>query len=1317
MRDGLGTMTTSISQPHEQSGKRFLRVGASHQPTKADLAILIVALTSAIAAGVPFPLMAIIWGQLVNDLNSATCDADASSADGYQGAVNDKVLLIVYVGIAYFVLIYIYMFAWNLSSERLAQRLREKYLSSIFRQDATFFDKMNAGEVSSRITEDIATIQQGTNEKIGIVIGCLSFFIVAYVVAFIMDPKLAGMLVSLLPAFLIMAVGGGYFVQKYFQRSIESLTKASSVALQAFSNTTIVHAFSANARLEEKFLAALGPGLASGLWKSVATATQAGLLYFIAFSANGLAFWQGSRRIADALDSGNTEITVGNTYTVILVLVDASLVLATAAPFLRSFSAASAAFTKLEADIDHKSAIDGTDKTSGDTLASVVGDVEMYDVDFAFPSSPDKPVLRDISLKFPAGQQTALVGLSGSGKSTITQLITRMYDPTKGHITMDGHDLKDLNVRSIRGQISLVQQEPCLLSRSILENIALGLVNSPKHQHLQEILLGDVLVKIALAVRNGDNLKQATQSHNDQVQEIVGLVENAAALADAAEFVQGLDQGYGTLVGSKGGLISGGQKQRISLARAIVKDPRILILDEATASLDSASEIRIQKALEKVAIGRTVITVAHRLSTIKSSNNIIVMRQGKVVEQGTHENLIEANGAYAELVRLQNLNVKGGDENAGSIDISSLSTESVTALDEKTAAQETAVPVLSEKGKKRKGHSGKTSSGDEADTPSTTRSLGSLFRPHTFSLIIATAAAAIIGGTYCLSAIIFGNVVGKLSPCESTAAIRHAGHLWGLLFFMLGILEFLANFIGWSLFGWIAEQIVHKVRVLSLRAILEQDLAWHESKDRNPSLLLALITKDSGALNGLAGSVICTILSIFVSMIATITLTHIIAWKIAVVCLAVVPLLLGAGYMRVTTLAKFEETHLESFANSNAITVEAVNSIRAVMALGLEHEILQTYRRSLVGPVQQAVKHSAWANLWLAIGYGQSNFVYALAYWWGSVRIIAGDYSQTQFFIVLMALLVSSQLWGQAFALAPDVSRAVQATRRLMALLNQGSTKHLSAPLRPPHDPESSPSTSEKAPTPNENESGIPVSFHNVSFSYPARPDTQILTDLSLSIPPNTFAALVGPSGAGKSTIISLLERLYPVNSGSILVNGHDISRSPFSFRDDIAYVPQSSVLFDDTVRFNLLLGARPGVTPTQAELEAACKAANIHDVIMALDRGYDAPVGANGDRLSGGQKQRLAVARALVRKPRLLLLDESTSALDAESERLLQEGLERVARRMTVVAIAHRLYTIRKAGVIFLVEGGRVVDQGRHEELVVRSERYRLNVEAQAVV
>lgn len=996
------------------------------------------------------------------------------------------------------------------------------------------------------------------------------------------------------------------------------------------------------------------------------------------------------------------------------------------------FGSAAAAFQRLRRDIDHESSIDGT-TDAGDKLlpSSAQGDIEFQNVSFSYPSRPDRDVLKNVSLKCPAGKYTAIVGLSGSGKSTIAGLITRLYDPKEGTVYLDGRNVRDLNVRNLRSYISLVQQEPSLLDRSILENIALGLINSPSpaHEHLKPILLGSHLANLAADVRNGKDLAAAAEAYGAEVVEIVEMARQAAMLADAWTFIDRLEYGLGTLVGSAGGLISGGQKQRIALARALVRDPKVLLLDEATAALDSTSERRIQAAIESIAQGRTLISIAHRLSTIKRADNIIVMKTGEILEQGTHAELIALDRAYASMVRLQNIN--SADEESAppsrssnsattgdSIDIAKAETVREAVLESGSHETLTQSPNPNEGDKKATVSENAADAGLDSNKSgwSVVKSIGRMLRPYILVVLLAFFASAIVGGTYTSSGVIFGNTIGSLSPCETPQYIVSRGQFLAWMFFLLASVEFFANFVSWSAFGWISEKLTYKVRVLSFRALFEQDLQWHQSLNRNPSMLLSFITKDGNSLSGFSGSIMGTIFSVLVNFLVAIILSHIIAWKIAIVCLVVVPILLGSGIMQLRALSRFEERHREAFANSVGITVEAVNSIKTVASLSLEHEILGTYNRSLKGPKKEMAAASAYANLWLAIANSTGNLIYAFAYWWGSKQIVSGNYTQTQFFIIVVAMLVSAQLWGQMFTLAPDVSRARGAASRILSLIEIGSTKHdtpdnTSSPLllteKSEKDIEADAPSKPSSPVGG----GASVAFRNIAFAYPARPHIRVLQDMSFSIRPGQFCALVGPSGAGKSTVMALVERMYTPAAGSIEIDGFDIAkRAGVEFRDEIALVPQENVLFDGTVKFNVGLGSRPGYEATDAEIEEACKLANIHDTIVGLPNGYDTECGPNGSQLSGGQRQRLAIARALVRKPRLLLLDESTSALDAESEKLLQDGLEKAAKGITVIAIAHRLHTIRKADVIFLVEGGKVVEQGKHEELVERSESYRVN-------
>lgn len=302
----------------------YPRLLLAGNPSSRDLATLSVGIVSAIASGVPFPIIGIIFGQLLNDFNAVTCDesSDSSSDSESQHDINSRILLIVYLAIAQFVLIYAHLSCWSLYGARLAQRLRETYLQNLLQQEPSYFDSLPPGEVASRLSGDIQTIRSGTSEKVGICLASVSFFVTAYIVAFIKDHILAAELISLIPAYFLMSFVGSHYIEKYSGLMSDYTATAASIASEALSNILVVQAFGANRRLEKKFANALKSSEREGLKKATAVGIQSGVLYFIAYSANGLAFWQGSRRIADVVRDGTGGATVGSTFTVIFILIE-----------------------------------------------------------------------------------------------------------------------------------------------------------------------------------------------------------------------------------------------------------------------------------------------------------------------------------------------------------------------------------------------------------------------------------------------------------------------------------------------------------------------------------------------------------------------------------------------------------------------------------------------------------------------------------------------------------------------------------------------------------------------------------------------------------------------------------------------------------------------------------------------------------------------------------------------------------------------------------------------------------------------------------
>ena len=518
------------------------------------------------------------------------------------------------------------------------------------------------------------------------------------------------------------------------------------------------------------------------------------------------------------------------------------------------------------------------------------------------------------------------------------------------------------------------------------------------------------------------------------------------------------------------------------------------------------------------------------------------------------------------------------------------------------------------------------------------------------------------------------------------------------MYLMLGIMVFAAWLGQGFCFAISAERLIRRARDVTFRAILRQDILFFDDDVHSIGALTALLSNSTTQLGGLSGAILGTILTASATLGGGIILSLIIGWKLALVCTATIPVILGCGWARLKMLALFESKVRKANTESASYATEIVKSIRTVASLSLENYVLGTYIKKLELQAKESLRSILQASILYAASQSGVMLVAALGFWYGGTLIADNEYTLTKFFICQAALISGTQQVGAIFSFAPDMSKAAHAARELKVILDR----------RPGIDTWSACGEAIDSCRGR-------IELKNVSFHYPSRAQRRILDNISISIDAGQYIALVGSSGCGKSTIISLIERFFDPVGGQIQIDGKDIKHLNISnYRRRISYVGQESTIYHGSIRENIVLGVDGEVT--EEALVKACKEANIYDFILSLPDGFSTIVGYGGSLLSGGQKQRLAIARALLRDTDILLLDEATSALDADSEKVVQQTLDRAVKTRTTIAVAHRLTTIQNADAIFVLDRGRVVERGTHGELIRLKGRYWHLIETQSM-
>uniref|UniRef100_A0A3B3D028 Bile salt export pump n=1 Tax=Oryzias melastigma TaxID=30732 RepID=A0A3B3D028_ORYME len=1223
--------------------------------------MMVVGAVCAFLHGSAQPLMLLVFGLLTDTFIDYDIELQELSDDrkecvnntiqwkrNYTGTLDTSLILdieyemtlfaLYYVGIgaSVFVLGYFQISLWVTAAARQIQLIRKLYFSKVMRMEIGWFDCTSVGELNTRLSDDINKINDAIADQVSIFVQRFTTFVCGFCIGFVKGWKLTLVIVAVSP---LIGLGAGLmFVAKLTGMELQAYAKAGAVADEVLSSIRTVAAFGGEkkevARYDRNLVSAQRWGIRKGLIMGFFT----GYMWLIIFLCYALAFWYGSTLVVDA-----EEYTPGTLLQVFFGVLVAAMSLGQASPCLEAFAAGRGAATIIFETIDREPQIDCLSE-SGYKLDRVKGDIEFHNVTFHYPSRPEVKILDQLSVQVKSGETTAFVGASGAGKSTAIQLIQRFYDPLEGMVTLDGHDIRGLNIQWLRSLIGVVEQEPVLFATTIAENIRYGRPG---------VSMDDIIT--------------------------------AAKEANAYNFIMELPQKFDTLVGEGGGQMSGGQKQRIAIARALVRNPRILLLDMATSALDNESEAIVQEALDKVRMGRTTISIAHRLSTIKNADVIVGFEHGRAVERGKHNELLERKGVYFTLVTLQSQGDKALNEKAQQnarffLFRASLHQRSRSQLS--NLIPESSINVAGDPATA-------VEEDDEQVEPAPVARILKYNAPEWPYMLFGSFGAAVNGGVNPVYSLLFSQILATFSVPDPVAQRKEINGIC-IFFAMVGVVSFFTQMLQGYAFSKSGELLTRRLRRVGFHAMLGQEIGWFDDHRNSPGALTTRLATDASQVQGATGSQIGMIVNSLTNIGVAVLMSFYFSWKLTLLILCFLPFLALSGGFQAKMLTGFAKQDKQAMETAGRISGEALNNIRTIAGLGKEKNFVEMYEAQLVAPYQAALKK---ANVYGAC-YG---FAQCVVFMTNSASYRFGGYLVKQeglhfslVFRVISAIVTSGTALGRASSYTPDYAKAKISAARFFQLLDRVPTISV---------------YSDKGDKWNNFQGNI--EFIDCKFTYPTRPDIQVLNGLTVSVKPGQTLAFVGSSGCGKSTSVQLLERFYDPDHGKVLIDGHDSKRVNVPYlRSKIGIVSQEPILFDCSIAENIKYGDNSRDI-SMDEVILAAKKAQLHDFVMALPEQYNTNVGSQGSQLSRGQKQRIAIARAIIRDPKILLLDEATSALDTESEKTVQEALDKAREGRTCIVIAHRLSTIQNSDIIAVMSRGILIEQGTHDELMALTGAY----------
>ncbi|KAF2840472.1 ABC transporter [Patellaria atrata CBS 101060] len=1241
---------------------------------------------------------------------------------------------------------------WAFFGEMQARGARRALFHAFIKKSMAWFDTQEDGvrSFSPRLQTNVLDLRNATSQSIGTAFKSLTACLASIGLSMYSSWKITLVTICGIPIIGCLFAWIASRQQPVLKIYDQKLSEAGSHAIHAFSSIDAIKIFNGQQSAIWRYIKAVkGAGELynrQGHW----VALQFSLVQFSSFVLFVQGLWYGSTLLfAGKVNAGQIFMTVWASLQMIDALNDFL-------PQLNILDKGQAAASKLRNLLDCSDEFLERSGPLKPHLRHEPRSIHMQQVSFSYPSRPDQTVLASASMSFPAGEMRFIIGSSGSGKTTIGQLLTRLYPCTHGLIDLDGYPLEKLDLVWLRSRITLVEQHSVLFNDSIWRNIAYGSHGSPP-------------------VTRTD-------------------VQKAAEFAVLGQALSDMPRGLETTVGENGNALSGGQKQRVALARARIRDSPILILDESTSAMDYVTRIAMMKAVRAWRKNKTTIVITHDTSQIAPQDFVYVVENGCIIKQGYQsalelhnhhstsplspkfspladpedsDNIIEPSlhgndGHFSDVIaekRRRRISLFSSVHNlksAVSLEVlhsepetlnHRLSIQSVKMLENLEDANSVAQMMLSPR------HSTYTNHGQlrvlRANSIITQPSIFSLQVSEEVQQILAAADEKRTGWTeHDVSSARLSMEHSALSLLQIMQTIWPRLGLSARLMLLVGLLALIVQAITRSAFGWLLGQLlgtfnltenrarktamysgliiglavvggislyatyalldgcaeiwVNRLRAECMKRVVNQPRSFFDGKENSVTQLMACFDNHAENTKNIIAKIVIPILILVLMMISSLVWSLSIGWALTLVGISFTPLIYGTTNVLNRLTSYFERLTNDAVEATAGVFAETFGNIKTVKLLTLEEIFEVKHEQAVQSSFRTTSKKAFYFGFLFGLSSGLIFFGIALLVWYSGELLVSGRYSVNQIVQVFTMLLTAFANASGILASIPRIGSSRESANRLLRLAQLPETSY------------------EHEGTTRPRKLGD-ISLNSLSFRYPSRPDQLILNNVSLYFVSGSFTAIVGSTGSGKSTIASLLLKLYPTRptamgqKAEIEVAGRDIRRihTP-TLRTLISVVPQTPYFFPISVAENILYGIHDSSPLRSMEnIRAAAKATGIDDFIMSLPLGYETLLGDNGVGVSGGQAQRIAVARALVRKPQVLILDEATSALDAESRRVIAEAITNLIDRRkdgvrtTVIAITHERDMMRIADRIIMLEKGEVVEEGSFDELNRKKQRF----------